>query len=133
MASSPILVFLKWDVKFHVHIDALCITLGMVLTQEGAEEIDHSIAFASRRLSKDENYSTTEQEGLVMIYALQKYHHYFLGGHFKMYIDHSTLKYLVNYPVLRGHICRWLLLFQEYDFEVVVKPGRLNAGLDHLS
>jgi len=26
-----------------------------------------------------------------------------------------------------------LLLFQEYDFEVIVKPKRLNAGQDHLS
>jgi hypothetical protein len=25
------------------------------------------------------------------------------------------------------------LLFQEFDFEVVVKPRRLNAGPDHLS
>jgi hypothetical protein len=25
-----------------------------------------------------------------------------------------------------------MLLFQEYDFEVVVKPWKLNAGLDHL-
>lgn len=24
-------------------------------------------------------------------------------------------------------------MFQEYDFEVIVKPGRLNVGLDHLS
>jgi hypothetical protein len=24
-------------------------------------------------------------------------------------------------------------MFQEYDFEVVVKPGKLNAGPDHLS
>jgi hypothetical protein len=50
-----------------------------------------------------------------------------------MYTDHSALKYLVNKPVLGGKICRWLLLFQEYDFEVIVKPGRLNAGPDHLS
>jgi len=26
-----------------------------------------------------------------------------------------------------------LLLFQEYEFEVVIKSGRINAGLDHLS
>jgi hypothetical protein len=26
-----------------------------------------------------------------------------------------------------------LLLFQEYDFEFIVKPGKLNAGPDHLS
>jgi hypothetical protein len=35
--------------------------------------------------------------------------------------------------VLGGRICRWLLLFQGYDFEIVVKPGRMNKGPDHLS
>jgi hypothetical protein len=68
-----------------------------------------------------------------MVYALQKFRHYLLGKHFKMFTDHSTLKYLVNKPVLGGRICRWLLLFQEFDFEVIVKPGKLNAGPDHLS
>jgi len=50
-----------------------------------------------------------------------------------MYIDHSALKDLVNKPVLGGEICRWILLFQEYDFEVIVKLGRVNNGPDHLS
>jgi hypothetical protein len=68
-----------------------------------------------------------------MVYVLQKFRHYLLGSHFKMYTDHSALRYLVNKPVLGGRICRWLLLFQEYDFEVIVKPGKLNAGPDHLS
>jgi hypothetical protein len=35
--------------------------------------------------------------------------------------------------VLGGIICKWLLLFQEYDFEIIVKPGRMNKGPDHLS
>jgi hypothetical protein len=56
-----------------------------------------------------------------------------LGGHFKIFTDHSALKYLVNKLVLGGRICRWLLLFQEYDFEIVVKPVRMNKGPDHLS
>lgn len=95
---------------------------------------DHPIAFASQQLSKAEkNYYTTEREGLEMVYALQKYRHYLLGGHFKMYTDHSTLKYLVNKLVLGGRICRWLLLFQEYDFEVIIKTGRLIVGPDHFS
>ena len=68
-----------------------------------------------------------------MVYALQKFRHYLLGSHFKMLTDHLALKYLVNKPVLGGKICRWLLLFQEYDFEIIVKPGRLNAGPDYLS
>ena len=53
--------------------------------------------------------------------------------HFKVFTDHSPLKYLINKPVLWGIICIWLLLFQEFDFEVIVKPGKLNAGPDHLS
>jgi hypothetical protein len=68
-----------------------------------------------------------------MVYALQKFKHYLLGKHFKMFIDHSALKYLVNKPVLGGRIFRWLLLFQEFDFEVIVKPGKPNAGPNHLS
>ena len=68
-----------------------------------------------------------------MVYALQKFRHYLLGVHFKMFTDHSALEYLVNKPMLGGRICRWLLLFQEYYFEINVKPRRLNACLDHLS
>jgi len=39
-----------------------------------------------------------------MVYALHKYRHYMLGGHSKMYTDHSTLKYLVNKPMLGGNL-----------------------------
>jgi len=47
-----------------------------------------------------------EREGLAMIYALQKFRHYLLGSHFKFFIDHSPLKYLVKKPMLEGIICR---------------------------
>jgi len=103
LVSAPILVFPKWNLEFHVHVDASRIALGVVLTQEGGEGLDHPIMFSSHRLSKvEKNYSTTERKGLPMMYALQKYQHYLLGGHFKMYTDHSALKYLVNKPVLGG-------------------------------
>ena len=111
-------------------MDASSIALGIVLAQSGEGNIDHPIAFASRKLSTTEkNYTTTEREGIAMVYALQKFRNYLLGSHFKMFTDHSALKYLVNKHVLGGRICRWLLLFQEYDFEIIVKPGRLNLGL----
>ena len=89
--------------------------------------------FESRRLSKvEKNYSTTKHKRLAMVYALQKFRHYLLGGLFKMYMDHSTLKYLVNKPVSGGRIYIWLLLFQDYDFEVTVNPGWLNMGHEDL-
>ena len=134
MVEAPILVFLYLTKEFHVHVDASSVTLGLILAQLGEGAIDHPITFASQKLSTTErNYTTTDREGLVMVYALQKFCHCLLGGHFKMFTDKSTLKYLVNKPVVGVNIFRWLLIFQEFDFEIIVKPGWLNARLDHLS
>ena len=134
IVTTSILVFLDWKKIFHVHVDAPSIALGIILAQPGEGNIDDPIAFARRKLSLAErNYTTTEREGLAMVYALQKYRHYLLRSHFKMFTDHSALKYLVNKPVLGGKIYRWLIPFQKYDFEVIVKPGRMNARPDHLS
>ena len=106
----------------------------MVLAQPGEGDLDHLITFASQKLlSAEKNYTTTEREGLAMVYVLQNFKHYLLGGHFKMFTDHSDLKYLVNNPVLGGQICHWLILFQEFNFEIIVKLGHLNAGSNHLS
>ena len=110
-----------------MHVYASYIVLGEVMTQAGEGDLDHPIAFTIRKLSKvEKNYSTTEREGLAMVYALQKFRQYLLGGHFKMYMDHFALKYLVNKLVLGGNIWRWLLLFQEYDLEFIVKTGQLK-------
>jgi hypothetical protein len=134
MVTAPILVFPYWDKEFHVHVDASSITLGTILSQPGDDTINHIISFASRKLFMyEKNYTTTEWEGLAMLYTLQKFKHYLLGSHFKMYIEHSALKYLVNNSILGGRIYRWLLLFQEYDFEVIVKPRKLNVGPYHIS
>jgi hypothetical protein len=127
MVTTPILVFPYWEKTFHVHVYALAIALGAILAYLGARELYHPIAFARRKLLESErNYNTTEREGLAIVYALQKFWNYILGKHSKIFIDHSSLKYLVNKPMLGGRICRWILLFQEFDFEVIVKPGKIN-------
>ena len=106
MVTAPILVFPDWEKTFHVHVDASTIALGAILVQPGVGDLDHPIAFASRRLSDSKhNYNMIEREGLEMVYALHKFRHYLLRKTFKMFTNHSTLKYLVNKPVLGGRIC----------------------------
>ena len=81
MVTVPILVFPDWTKPLHVHVDASSIALGVVLAQPGEGDLDHPIAFASKKISSAErNYTTTEREGLAMVYALQKFRHYLLGG-----------------------------------------------------
>jgi hypothetical protein len=74
MVTAPILVFLDWEKRFHVHVDASTVSLGAIMVQPRLGELDHAIAFASRKLSESEkNYNTTKREGLTMVYALQKF------------------------------------------------------------
>ena len=100
-----------------MHIDALGVAIGAILTQPGEDGMDYPIVYSSRKLNKAE----------------RKYRHYLLANPFIFYTDHKYLKYLVNKPLHHGRICHWLLLFQEFEFEVVVRPGKLNVGPDHLS
>ena len=94
----------------------------------------YPIVYSSWKLNKAErNYSTTEREALGMVFSLQKYRHYLLANPFTFYTNHQALKYFVSKPLHHGRICRWLLLFQEFEFEVVVRPGKLNLGPNHLS
>lgn len=132
IAPAPIVPY--WNQLFHVNLDASSIMLGTVLVQLGEGKINHPITFASRKISLVEhNYTNTKQKGLAMVYALQKFHHYLLGSHFKFFTDNFMLWYLLNELVLGVRIYHWLLLFQEFNFEVVIKLGKQNVGPDHLS
>jgi hypothetical protein len=134
LSYAPIFTYSNWQKEFHVHIDAFGVALGVILVQLGEGNIKNSIYLSNRKLSHAKhNYTTIEREGFFMVHALQKFRHYLLGGHFKFFTDHSALKYLVNKLVLEGRILRWLFLFHNFSFEVIVKPGKLNVGPDHLS
>ena len=96
--------------------------------------MDYPIVYSNRKLNKAErNYLTIEREALGIGFALQKYQHYLLANPFIIYTNHQALKYLVNKPLHHGRTCRWILIFQEFEFEVIVRPGELNVGPDHLS
>ena len=123
LASAPILKSPNWEIIFHVHIDASNFAIGCVLAQPGEHKLDYPISFASRQLNDAEvNYTTTEREGLAMVYAVKKFRHYLLANQFIFFVDHQALLYLVNKPCATGRITRWMLILLEFDFTIVVPP-----------
>ena len=134
MSTAPVLIPPEWNKPFEVHVDASNFAIGSVLSQKNEEGHDRPIYFSSRQLSgAEKNYSVTELEGLGMVYSIQKYRHYPLGYKFTFHIDHDALKYMVNKPQLSGRIARWVLLLQEFNFDVDVRPGKKHANADFLS
>jgi hypothetical protein len=99
----------------------------------GEDKIDHTIYVVSIKLSYFErNFTTTKHEGLEMFYSLYMFRHYLLDTPFIFFTNNSLLKYFVNKAVLEGRICRWFLLFQELEFEVMVKFSRHNVGPNNI-
>ena len=95
--------------------------------------MDLPVSYASRQLnSAEKNYTTTEREGLAMIYV-KKFWHYLLANPFIFYVDHQALLYLVNKPCNIGRIVRWFIILLEFDFTVCVRPRKSNMRADHMS
>ena len=134
LTTAPILFPPDWEQEFHVTIDASGWCLGAILWQYQGDRKEGPIYYASRQMSPAErNYTTTEREALAVVYACRKFRHYLLGYRIVFHTDHNSLKYLVNKPDLSRRIARWILLLQEFDYEVLVKSGKTNSNADYLS
>nr|GEZ72810.1 reverse transcriptase domain-containing protein [Tanacetum cinerariifolium] len=93
-----------------------------------------AIHYASKTMNQAEtNYTTTEKEMLVVVYAFEKFRSYPIMNKSIVYTDHSALKYLFAKKDAKARLLRWILLLQEFDFKVIDTKGVENYAADHLS
>lgn len=94
----------------------------------------HQIYHASKALNgAQKNYTITEQELLVVLYAFYKFKEYLLVTKVVVYMDHVAMRYLMAKKDAKPRLIRWVLLLQEFDFEVKDRKGCENQVADHLS
>ena len=48
-------------------------------------------------------------------------------------MDHSALLYLISKASLTGTLAHWTLLLQEFEFDIVHRPGAQHGVVDYLS
>ena len=61
------------------------------------------------------------------------FRHYLLGKKFTFHVEYSALLYLVSKQELTGKLARWTLLLQEFEFDILHRPGVQHAIADYLS
>ncbi|GFY29179.1 retrovirus-related Pol polyprotein from transposon opus [Trichonephila clavipes] len=115
--------------QFNLFTDASGVGIGTVLHQN-----HRPVAFTSRTLNKAErNYTVTERECLVVIWALNKFRTCFGVLPVKVITDHAALTKLTNGKNLSSRMIRWALKLSEFNIEWEHRPGAQNVVADVLS
>jgi len=133
LISSLILAMPNDTDPFLLDTDACDVSTGAVLSQvQGG--VERVIAYASRSLSKPErNYCVTRKELLAIVCYTKAFRQYLLGRQFVVKTDYSALQWLRNTPEPIRQQARWCETLEEFDFQIILRPGRLHRNADALS
>ena len=132
LTTAPIVRAPNWKLPFEVMCVASDLSIGAVLRQreEGKPCV---VYYARKKLNEAQrNYTTTKKELLAVVYALDKFRAYLVGLDIVIFIDHSTLKYLLTKQNAKARLIRWVLLLQEFNLQIKDKKGVENVVADHL-
>ncbi|KAE8956529.1 hypothetical protein PR001_g31704, partial [Phytophthora rubi] len=133
LTTKPLLVYPNFGRPFRLVTDASQIGLGACLMQDQGRDWQ-PIAFASKVNNDAEaNYPITEVECLAVVWSVKLFRPYLYGRMFEIVTDHAALKWLMTRPNLAGRLHRWSLTLQEYDFQILYRPGTTNVVADALS
>nr|GFA09769.1 hypothetical protein [Tanacetum cinerariifolium] len=106
---------------------------GAVLGQRHEKHF-RPIHYASKtQTDAESNYTTTKKEMLAVVYAFEKFQSYLIMNKWIVHTDHFALKYLFAKKDAKERLLRWVLLLQEFDFEVLDTKGAENLAADHLA
>ena len=134
LTTAPILVYPDFTREFHLFVDASSTGIGMALAQITDDGLERAIAYNGRNFTQaEQNYSTTERECLALIEGIRKFQPYLHGRKFTVHTDHNALQWLMNITSPVGRLARWALLLQQYNFDVVYRPGKTHGNADGLS
>ena len=85
----------NFSCPFVLQTDASEVGVGAVLSQSDDEDLDHPVAYFSRRLlPREQKFSTIEKECLAIKLGIEAFHVYLLGREFAVQTDHRELQWL---------------------------------------
>jgi hypothetical protein len=131
IAKQCTIAYFNREYQTEVVVDASPVGLGAMLVQYDTEGNKSIVALGSRSLSSvEQRYSQTEREALGVTWGIQHFHLYLAGSQFRVVTDHKPLLNLFNNPSAKPpmRIERWVMKLQEYEFNLIYKPGKDNPA-----
>nr|XP_043615911.1 uncharacterized protein LOC122587811 [Erigeron canadensis] len=116
LTNAPIMTQPNWTLPFELICDASNFALGAVLGQRKDKHF-RLISYASKTLNlAQQNYTVTEKELLVVVYAFDKFRPYLVLNKTIVYTDHCALRYLFLKQDAKPRLIRWVEVEEEHCF-----------------
>lgn len=108
LISYPMLTSSIGTNLFHVFCDTSNVAIGSALCQSIGEKFrDQPTVYASKQSTPvEKNYTTTKRACLAIVFSVKLFWHYLMCNPLMFFIDHMTIKYLVNKAKLSGRLAR---------------------------
>lgn len=137
LTHTPILAYPDFCQEFLLFTDASNISIGCVLSQLGANNKEHVIAYGSHTLTSTERrWSTFDRELWAIVWAIRHFRQYLTGHHFRIITDHKPLLGLRKMALdcdPTGRRARWALEIDPYNWTIAHKQGLKHCNADSLS
>ena len=138
LSSEPILAHPQPALPYSLYVDACCGNdtrppgLGAVLCQRDSVGNERPVGYFSRQFRHHElNYSAHAAECRAILDAMDFFHEYVHGKKTTVYCDHRPAE-----GTARAHtktLTRLHELLNEYDVDIIWRPGSENTAADALS
>lgn len=135
LISKPVLRIYSPTAETELHTDACSSGFGGVLLQRQTDDgLMHPVMYHSKKTSPTESkLHSFELETLAIVYCLQRFRIYLFGLRFKIVTDCNSLKHTLEKREVNCKIARWSMFLEQFDFEIVHRPGARMQHADALS
>lgn len=134
LCMSPVLKIFDPNLKTELHTDASSMAIAAVLMQYHPNTGLHPVQYMSRKTNDAQSkYSSYELEALAIVESVKKFRHYLHGQHFKLVTDCKAFQQTLMKKDLTAKVARWVLMLNEFDFEIEHRAGEKMPHADALS
>lgn len=135
LLERPVLSIYSTSAETQLHTDASSFGFGGILLQKQKYDDDfHPIMYFSRKTTEAESkLHSFELETLAVVYSVKRFRTYLYGLHFKLVTDCKAMQLTLNKKDINPKITRWALYLEQFDFEIIHRPGEKMQHVDALS
>lgn len=119
--------------NYFMYLVVVISTISMVLIQEYNVGIEHPTYYLSQNLNDTEiRYTHVEKLSLVVVQAIQRFHHYILLLKTTVVSYCNPMTYILSFKFLGGKYSKWIIILQEFDLEHIKSKSKKSLVLANI-